>query len=55
MFLNLPYADEKKYNIKFYEEDNTFLFEIKNIKKPALTLDKANFIHAGWFKFELYN
>lgn len=55
VFLNLPDADEKKYNIKFYEEDNTFLFEIKNIKKPALTLDKANFIHAGWFKFELYN
>ncbi len=55
LFINLPDADKKKYRIKFYEEDDSFLFELKNIKEPALTLDKANFIHAGWFKFELYN
>jgi len=55
LFINLPDADKKKYHIKFYEEDDTFLFELKTIKEPALTLDKANFLHAGWFKFELYN
>jgi hypothetical protein len=55
LFINLPDADKKKYHIKFYEEDDSFLFELKNIKEPALTLDKANFLHAGWFKFELYN
>ncbi len=55
VFLNLPDADSKKYHIKFFEEDNSFLFELKNIKETGLTLDKANFIHAGWFKFELYN
>lgn len=55
LFINLPDADKKKYRIKFYEEDDSFLFELKNIKEPALTLDKANFLHAGWFKFELYN
>lgn len=55
LFINLPDADRKKYHIKFYEENDDFLFEIKSIKYPALTLDKANFIHAGWFKFELYN
>jgi hypothetical protein len=55
LFVNLPDADKKKYRIKFYEEDDSFLFELKNIKEPALTLDKANFMHAGWFKFELYN
>lgn len=55
LFVNLPDADQKKYRIKFYEEDKTFLFELKNIKEPALTLDKANFIHSGWFHFELYN
>jgi hypothetical protein len=55
VFINLPDADKKKYHIKFYEEDESFLFEIKNIKEPALTLDKTNFMHAGWFKFELYN
>jgi hypothetical protein len=55
VFVNLPDADRKKYHIKFFEEDDNFLFEVKNIKETALTLDKANFIHAGWFKFELYN
>jgi hypothetical protein len=53
--LNLPYADQKKYNIKFFEEDGSFLFELKSIKDNSLTLDKANFLHAGWFKFELYD
>ncbi len=52
--LNLPYADQKKYNIKFFEDDGSFLFELKTIKDKSLTLDKANFLHAGWFKFELY-
>jgi hypothetical protein len=55
LFINLPDADKKKYHIKFYEDDDTFLFELKNIKEPALTLDKTNFFHSGWFKFELYN
>ena len=55
VFINLPDADKKKYHIKFYEDDDNLLFELKNIKEPALTLDKTNFIHAGWFKFELYN
>lgn len=54
VYINLPDADRKKYHIKFYEEDDSFLFELKNIKE-TLTLDKANFLHAGWFKFELYN
>jgi hypothetical protein len=55
LFVNLPDAEKKKYRIKFYEEDQTFLFELKNIKEAALTLDKANFYHSGWFHFELYN
>lgn len=52
--VNLPEADSKKYNVKFFEENGTSLFEIKHIKDSILTLDKTNFIHAGWFKFELY-
>jgi len=55
VFINLPDADRKKYHIRFYEDDDSFLFEIKSIREPALTLDKTNFLHAGWFKFELYN
>ncbi len=45
---------EKKYSIKFFEQDNTFLFELKEIKNKNFKLDKTNFYHAGWFNFELY-
>ena len=55
IFINLPDADRRKYHIKFYEDNDNFLFELKNVKEPALTLDKANFIRSGWYKFELYD
>lgn len=50
----LPQALQKKYSIRFFEDDNSALFEIKHVKQVHLTLDKSNFHHAGWFKFELY-
>ncbi len=52
--INLWDAAEKKYHIKFFEEDGNELFEIKHIKDKHLSLDKSNFVHAGWFSFELY-
>jgi hypothetical protein len=52
--VNLPDDENKKYSIKFFEEDNTFLFELKDIKQRTFRIDKSNFYHAGWFKFELY-
>ena len=55
VYINLPDASEKKYHIKFFEEDGSFLFEIKDLKEKGLTLDNANFLHSGWFNFELYN
>lgn len=55
VLINLPDAEKQKYHIKFFEEDSTFLFEVKNIKQSGLVLDKTNFFHAGWFNFELYN
>jgi hypothetical protein len=55
VFINLPDADKKKYNLKFFDEANNLLFDIKEIKESGLTLDKTNFYHAGWFWFELYN
>jgi hypothetical protein len=36
-------------------EEEEVLFELNNITEKALTLDKSNFIHSGWFRFELYN
>jgi hypothetical protein len=46
---------QKKYSIRFYEDDDSFLFELKNIHEASLLMDKSNFIHAGWFKSELYD
>jgi len=53
--ISLPDEEKpKKYSIKFFDEDNTLLFELKDIKQKTFKLDKTNFYHAGWFKFELY-
>jgi hypothetical protein len=50
----LPDADTKKYAVRFLDEDNSLLFEIKKIASTDLTIDKTNFLRAGWFKFELF-
>lgn len=47
--------ENRKYSIKFFEDDDTFLFELKNIKEASLMLEKSNFYHSGWFKSELYD
>lgn len=53
--IRLPDSEKtKKYSIKFFEEDDSFLFELKDIKERDFKLDKSNFYHAGWFRFELY-
>lgn len=52
--ISLADASKKQYSIKFFEENESELFEIKHVKNTYLTLDKANFLHAGWFWFELY-
>ncbi len=45
---------DHKYSIKFFEEDETLLFELKDIKENNFKIDKASFYHAGWFRFEIY-
>jgi hypothetical protein len=54
IIIALPDAAKKKYLIKFFEENGTFIFEINKITEPYLTLEKANFLHAGIFDFEIY-
>lgn len=44
----------KKYMVAFFETDNTPVMEVKDIKDPVLIIDKTNFGHSGWFRFELY-
>jgi len=52
--ISLPDARNKSYSVRFFEEDNSPLFEIKQIKDPQMIVDKVNFLHSGWFRFELY-
>ena len=50
----LPDCKTKKYNVTFFEQDNTQVMDVKDIRDPLLIIDKTNFGHAGWFRFELY-
>ena len=52
--INLPIDEEKNYSIKFFEDDGSPIFELKEIKERTFKIDKANFYHSGWFRFELY-
>lgn len=52
--LHLPLVKQHKYKVVFFDEEGTEIFEIKQVKETDLTLDYTNFIHAGWFSFELF-
>ncbi|WP_120516710.1 hypothetical protein [Chitinophaga barathri] len=52
--IRLPQAAQKKYAVKFYEPTGAFLFEVEQVLEPFLILEKAIFMHAGWFNFEIY-
>ncbi len=52
--ITLQDAEIKKYSVKFFDENNKLLFEIKEVSDNYLILEKVNFVHAGWFYFEVY-
>ncbi|MEO7310268.1 MAG: hypothetical protein ABIX01_07730 [Chitinophagaceae bacterium] len=53
--INLPEALTRKYELRIFEQDENPvpILELKHIKNSYLTLDKTNFYHAGWYRFEL--
>jgi hypothetical protein len=55
VILNLPGAAGRKFSIKFYDENDKPVFEISSIKEPYLILEKVNFLHAGWFNYQLFD
>ncbi|MFS8083850.1 MAG: hypothetical protein ACMG51_10385 [Ginsengibacter sp.] len=55
IIISLRDAATHKYSIKFFENDGTFLFEVKKIPENYLILDKVNFVHSGLFNFELFD
>lgn len=55
VIINLPGAEKRKFSIKFFDENDKPVFEINHITEPYLILEKVNFIHAGWFKYNLFD
>ena len=53
IIINLPEVMTKKYSLKIYDETMNPVFIISKITDPYLTLERGNFIHSGWFYFEL--
>jgi len=54
LIIALPDAQRKKFTLSVYKEDGTPMFHMKNIKEPQLLIDRSNFLHSGWFKYDLY-
>ncbi len=52
--ISLPAAKQHKYRVVFFEDNGAEIFQIKQVKEEDLILDKTNFLHEGWFYFELF-
>jgi hypothetical protein len=52
--IQLPDALKHLYRLIFKDEKGAIIFELNAIKETETYLDKANFIHTGWFLFDLY-
>jgi hypothetical protein len=54
LIIALPDANKKKFSLRVFKEDGTPMFHMRNIKEPQLLIDRSNFLHSGWFKYDLY-
>jgi hypothetical protein len=50
----LPADAMGRYRVRFFDDKNVLLFEIRQIRDPLLIIEKYNFGHAGRFQYELY-
>lgn len=53
LMIRLPDTSSKKYSIRFYDDQENLLFEIGKLTEPVLIIEKVNFVHSGWFRYEL--
>lgn len=54
LIIALPDANRKKFSLRVFKEDGTPMFQMRNIKEPQLLIDRSNFLHSGWFKYDLF-
>jgi len=50
----VPSGSVGHYKVRFFDETNALLFEIRDIGDSPLIVEKYNFVHAGVFQYELY-
>jgi len=55
VIINITDFEPDRYDIKFYDENNKLLFQLNKLKEGYLIIEKVNFLHAGWFQFEIYD
>jgi hypothetical protein len=49
-----PSGSAAHYKVRFFDETNVLLFEVREIGDSQLIVEKVNFVHAGVFQYELY-
>jgi len=54
IYINLPKAKQLRYKLVIFDADNSTLFIVEKITEVEIILEKSNFLHAGLFKYELY-
>lgn len=51
----VPSGSAGHYKVRFFDESNALLFEVRQITEAPLIVEKVNFLHAGIFQYELYH
>jgi len=54
IIIAIPTVEREKYKIRFFDDDDHFLFEVRQIRDPMLIVEKYNFQRSGMFQYELY-
>ena len=55
LIISLPDYDKVKFSLRFFDDKDRPVFEIKKINELYLIVEKVNFLHTGWFYYQLYD
>ena len=55
LIISLPDAEKENFSIRFFDHKNHLILEIKKVMESYMIAEKVNFIHTGWFYYQLYN
>ena len=53
--ISISRSQTDHYSLKFFDTSGVNIFSVPSISQNFLILDKSNFLHSGWFNFELYD